>query len=251
MRKELEGKVAIVTGASSGIGKAVAELFAENGAKVVVSDINDEYGEKVVESIRRAGAEAIYVHADVSKAEDCAALVAKTVETFGALHIACNNAGIGGVMAPTADQTIENWQHVIDVNLNSVFFCMKYQIPEMLKSGKGAIVNISSILGQVGFAGAAAYVSAKHALVGLGRTAALEYGTAGIRVNTVGPAFIKTPMVTALDEDVLNKQIAPLHALGRLGEPEEVAELVLWLSSDRASFATGAYYPIDGGYLAR
>lgn len=178
-------------------------------------------------------------------------MVKKAVETYGALHIACNNAGIGGAMAPTADQSIEDWKRVIDVNLNSVFYCMKYQIPEMLKAGKGSIVNISSILGQVGFAGAPAYTASKHALVGLGRSTALEYGAAGLRVNTVGPAFIKTPMITALDEEVLNAQIAPLHALARLGEANEVAELVLWLSSDRASFATGAYYPIDGGYLAR
>ncbi len=249
--KQLEGKVAIVTGASSGIGQAIAELYAQAGAKVVVSDVQDEAGKAVVSAIQKAGGEAIYVHADVSKAEDCKALVDQTIEAYGALHIACNNAGVGGNMTFTADQDLDAWNRVININLNGVFYCMKYQIAAMLEAGEGAIVNISSILGQVGFAGAAAYVSSKHALLGLGRAAALEYGTKNIRVNTVGPAFIRTPMLEALDQEVLDTQIAPLHALGRLGEPSEVAELVLWLSSAQASFATGAYYPIDGGYLAR
>lgn len=247
----LTGKVAIVTGAASGIGQAIAELYAKEGAQVIVSDIQDELGEAVVVGIRERGGQATYFHCDISKAEECQALVAKAIEVYGALHIACNNAGVGGPLAPTADYSLEDWHKVMDVNLHGVFYCMKYQIPEMLKSGTGAIVNISSILGQVGFAGAPAYTTAKHALVGLGRAAALEYGAAGLRINTVGPGFIKTPMINALEEDVLNTQIAPLHALGRLGEPNEVAELVLWLSSDKASFATGAYYPIDGGYLAR
>ena len=244
-------KVAIVTGAASGIGQAVAELYAKEGAKVIVSDLQDKLGEAVANGIKEGGGEAIYFHCDISKAEECKALVAKAIDTYGALHIACNNAGIGGPQAPTSDYSLEDWHQVMNVNLHGVFYCMKYQIPEMLKSGNGSIVNISSILGQVGFAGAPAYTTAKHALLGLGKSAALEYGAAGLRVNTVGPGFIKTPMITGLDEDLLNTQIAPLHALARLGEANEVAELVLWLSSDKASFATGAYYPIDGGYLAR
>lgn len=249
--KQLAGKVAIVTGAASGIGQAIAERYAAEGAKVVVSDIQDELGKAVAAGIKAKGGHAIYVHSDISIPSDCEALVAKTIATYGALHIACNNAGVSGAMASTADYAIENWQKVININLNGVFYCMKYQIPEMLKSGSGAIVNISSILGQVGFAGASAYTATKHALLGLGKAAALEYGTLGIRVNTVGPAFIRTPMLEVLDAEVLNTEIAPLHALGRLGESDEVAELVLWLSSEKASFATGAYYPIDGGYLAR
>jgi NAD(P)-dependent dehydrogenase (short-subunit alcohol dehydrogenase family) len=249
--KQIKDKVAIVTGASSGIGKAIAELYAANGAKVVLSDVQDEAGEKVAADIKANGAEAIYVSCDVSDPKACEKLVSETINKFGALHIACNNAGIGGEMGPTADQTLENWHQVIDINLNGVFYCMKYQIPEMLKSGGGSIVNISSILGQVAFAGAPAYTAAKHALLGLGRAAAWEYGQQNIRINTVGPAFIRTPMIEVLGEEALQEQIAPQHALGRLGKPEEVAELVLWLSSDRSSFATGAYYPIDGGYLAR
>lgn len=249
--KVLDGKVALVTGAASGIGQSIAELYAEQGAKVLVSDTNDALGQAVVADLQAKGFEAIYVHADVSKPEDCQNLVNQALNTWGALHIACNNAGISGESNPTADQSLEGWDRTIAINLSGVFYGMKYQIPAMLQSGGGAIVNISSILGQVGFAGAPAYVAAKHGVVGLTRAAALEYGTAGIRVNVVGPAFIKTPMITVLDEQVLNAHIAPLHALGRLGNPQEVAQLVLWLSSDAASFATGAYYPIDGGYLAR
>jgi len=251
MYTELKDKVAIVTGASSGIGKAIAKLYAANAAKVVLVDINDELGESTAKEIVNDGGTACYLHVDVSNPEQCEWMVKKTIEKYGALHIACNNAGIGGDRALTADQSLDNWHRVMNVNLNSVFYCMKFQIPEMLKSGKGSIVNISSILGQVGFAGSSAYTAAKHALLGLTKSAALEYGPMGLRINAVGPGFIKTPMITALDENILNTQIAPLHALNRLGEPEEVAELVLWLSSDRASFATGSYYPIDGGYLAR
>lgn len=249
--KDLQDKVAIVTGGASGIGKSIAQIYAANGAKVVVSDTNDNDGEAVAAELRNKGYQAIYVHADVSKPADCQQLVAAAVQEWGALHIACNNAGISGQMAATADMSIEAWEKVISVNLSGVFYCMKYQIPEMLKAGGGSIVNISSILGQVAFAGAPAYTAAKHGLVGLTRATALEYGTAGIRVNSVGPAFIRTPMISIMDDATLNAQIAPLHALGRLGTPDEVAELVLWLSSSRSSFATGAYYPIDGGYLAR
>lgn len=248
----LQGKVALVTGASSGIGRAIALAYAREGARVVVSDVHIEGGEETVALVRRQGGEAIFVPADVSRAEDCQRLVERTVAHHGRLDVACNNAGIGGELGPTADYPLDAWQQVIGVNLSGVFYCMKHQIPAMLRQGGGAIVNMASILGQVGFAGAPAYVAAKHGVVGLTKTAALEYGARGLRINAVGPAFIHTPMIASLEDDpATRRQLVSLHAVGRLGEPQEVAELVVWLSSERASFVTGAYYAVDGGYLAR
>lgn len=249
---DFKERVAIVTGAASGIGRAVALLYARGGARVVVSDVGEEGGEETVRLIREAGGDARFVRADVSRPEDCEALVRQTLEAYGRLDVACNNAGIGGDQNLTADYSVDGWRRVTDVNLSGVFYCMKYQIPAMLERGGGSIVNMASILGQVGFATAPAYVSAKHAVVGLTRTAALEYGPQGIRVNAVGPAFIRTPMIAGLDSDAdTHAMLVGLHPLGRLGEPEEVAEVVGFLSSERASFVTGAYYPVDGGYLAR
>jgi NAD(P)-dependent dehydrogenase (short-subunit alcohol dehydrogenase family) len=250
--RAFEGKVAIVTGSASGIGRASAELYASEGAKVVVSDVDEYGGMETVHLIQEAGGEAAFIRADVSIPEDCASLVVKTVQQYGRLDYACNNAGIGGEQNLTADYSVEGWQKVIGTNLSGVFYCMKYEIPEMLQSGGGAIVNMASILGQVGFASAPAYVAAKHGVIGLTKTAAIEYAAQGIRVNSIGPAFIRTPMIKTLEEnpEMLNTLVA-LHPIGRLGTPEEVAELVIWLSSDRASFVTGAYYPVDGGYLAR
>jgi NAD(P)-dependent dehydrogenase (short-subunit alcohol dehydrogenase family) len=248
----LTGKVAIVTGAASGIGRAVALAYARAGASVVVSDVGEEGGAKTVEMIKKFSGVASFVRADVSKPEDCAQLVKEAVTRYGHLDVACNNAGIGGPTQPTAEYAIEDWKHVIETNLSGVFYCMKYEIPKMLERRGGAIVNISSILGQVAFATAPAYAAAKHGVVGLTQTAAVEYAPAGLRINTVGPGFIKTPMLAPLEQsaDVM-KGIIALHPLGRLGTSEEVAELVLWLSTDAASFVTGAYYPVDGGYLAR
>ena len=247
-----EGKVAIVTGASSGIGRASAKLYAREGAKVVVSDVDEMGGMETVHKIQEAGGEATFIKTDVSNPTDCEALVSKTVQKYGRLDYACNNAGIGGEQNPIADYTENGWQQVIGINLSAVFYCMKYEIPEMLRTGGGAIVNMASILGQVGFASSAAYVTAKHGVVGLTKTAALEYAAQGIRVNSIGPGFIQTPMIKVIEEnpEILNALVA-LHPIGRLGTSEEVAELVIWLSSDRASFVTGAYYPVDGGYLAR
>lgn len=249
---EFNGRVAIVTGASSGIGRTSALFYARDGARVVVSDVNKDGGQETVQLIQAAGGEAIFVKTDVGNPSDCEELVKKTVEKFGRLDLACNNAGIGGESNLTADYSVNGWQKVIEVNLSGVFYCMKYEIAEMLKTGGGAIVNMASILGQVGFASAPAYVAAKHGVVGLTRDAALEYAAKGIRINAIGPAFISTPLISALESNPeAYNNLVSLHPLGRLGKPEEVAELVVWLSSNRASYITGSYYPIDGGYLAR
>ena len=252
MEKDLNGKVAIVTGGASGIGQVTAKLYAALGAKVVVSDLHEQAGNEVVTQIKQKGDDAIFIKADVSKPEDCEQLVSKTIEAYGRVDIAFNNAGISGEANPIGDMSIEGWNRIIAVNLNSVFYCMKYELQQMVKQGQGAIINNSSILGSVGFANSAGYVAAKHGIVGLTKNAALEYSSKGIRVNSIGPAFINTPLLAeaGIDENA-KKALVQLHPIGRLGESSEVAELVVWLSSDKASFVTGSYYSIDGGYLSQ
>lgn len=251
MERDLTGNVAVVTGGASGIGQAAALLYSAHGAKVVVSDLNEKAGMEVVEQIRQKDGNAIFVRADVSRPEDCEQLVNKTVEAYGRLDIAFNNAGIGGEANPIADMSLEGWNKVIAVNLNSVFYCMKYQLQQMQQQGSGAIVNNSSILGSVGFANSAGYVAAKHAVIGLTKSAALEYSANGLRINAVGPAFINTPLIDQALNEEMKQYLVGQHPIGRLGEANEVAELVIWLSSPKASFVTGAYYAVDGAYLAR
>lgn len=249
---DMDGKVAIVTGGSAGIGKATVEAFVRRGARVTIADIDAVAGERLVQSLPEG--QTLFVRTDVSNPADVENLVQKTVEQFGRLDYGVNNAGIGGPAALTADYPLEDWQRVLDINLTGVWLCMKYQIPAMLQSGGGAIVNVSSILGTVGFATSPAYVAAKHAVNGLTKTAAIEYATQGIRVNNVNPGFIYTPMLEnagmAEGTDLYN-QIASLHAMKRMGTPEEVANLIVWACSDEASFVTGTVLLVDGGYTAQ
>ena len=248
----LKNKIVLVTGASSGIGRAVALVCAREGAKLVVSDVRAAAGEETAAMVRALGTDAFFIAADVGKPEDHKALVDKTLTLFGRLDVACNNAGIGGPSAATADYPIEGWAQVININLSGVFYGMQQQITAMLKTGGGSIVNIASVLGAVAFAKSPAYTAAKHGVVGLTQAAALEYGTQNIRINAVGPGFIHTPMISELEKNTAaNDMLVAAHPIGRLGRAEEVAELVAWLASDRASFVTAAYYPVDGGYLAR
>lgn len=248
--KLLEGKVAIITGAGSGIGRSTALLMAKEGASVVVSDISEENGRKVVNEIETAGGKGFYVKADSSRAEDNEALVQQAIDKYGSLDIAVNNAGIGGPLGLTGEYPLDGWQKVIDINLSGVFYGLRYQIPAMLPTG-GSIINIASILGQAGTRFSPAYVAAKHGVVGLTKAAALEYADKNIRINSVGPGYIRTPLVLkSLDEPTLNALVG-LHPIGRLGESEEIAELILWLASSKSSFVTGGYYAADGGYLAQ
>jgi NAD(P)-dependent dehydrogenase (short-subunit alcohol dehydrogenase family) len=250
MSEVLTKKVAFVTGAGSGIGEATAKTLAAAGAEVAVADLNMDSANRVVADIAAAGGVAKSYALDVSNDGEVNSVITEIVREFGGLHIAVNNAGIGGDQAPTGEQTPAGWHKVISVNLDGVFYCMRHEIAAMKNSGGGSIINMGSILSAVGFANSSAYVAAKHGVVGLSQTAAIEYAADGIRVNVVGPGFIKTPLLNALPQEAL-VGIAAMHPMNRLGTSEEVAELVLFLASPAASFITGGYYPVDGGYLAR
>ena len=246
----LEKKIALMTGAGSGIGRASAKAFAREGATVVVSDIMVEGGKETVEMIKEAGGEAIFIKADVSNVADVEALVTKSVETYGRLDCALNNAGIAGDVAAITDCTAENWLHVINVNLNGVWFCMKYEIPHMLKNGGGAIVNTSSISGLHGVRNQAAYSASKHGVIGLTKSAALEYANKKIRINALCPGWTRTAMVESEKVHDQDPFFLAKYVCDRPGTPEELAEAVVWLCSDRASFVNGNVMVIDGGRMA-
>lgn len=250
MTKEFDNKVAMVTGAGSGIGAAIAHRLADGGAKVVVGDLDEGAAERVVREIEETGGIAAAVRQDVGDAASVEQSVAFALDKFGRLDIAVNNAGIGGGMEPTADYKLDDWDKVIAVNLSGVFYGLKYQIPALAKSGGGSIVNIASILGSVAARNVAGYVAAKHGVVGLTKTAAIEYAADGIRVNAIGPGYIDTPLLSMLDNETYDGLVG-LHPIGRLGRPEEIAELAAFLASDRASFITGSYHLADGGYTAQ
>ncbi|MEN5425485.1 SDR family NAD(P)-dependent oxidoreductase [Stenotrophomonas pennii] len=248
---QLKGKTAIVTGGVSGIGLAVAETLAASGAAISVWDLKQEAVDATTEALRGNGVRALGIALDVTDETAVEAAVARTVAELGSVDIAVNNAGIAGPAAISGDYPVDGWRKVIDVNLTSVFLCQRAQIQAMRRAGKGgSIINMASILGQVGYAGSVAYAAAKHGVVGLTQTAAWEHAADQIRINAVGPGFISTPLLEQMDPKV-RATLEGRHALKRLGTPEEVAELVAWLASDAASFATGTYYPIDGGYLAQ
>ena len=250
MEKMFENKVAVVTGGSFGIGQATAIAFARRGAKVVIADWIET--DETLKMIKATESEGKFIKCDVSKSKDVESLIKQTIDAYGRIDFAVNNAGIEGITAPTHECTVENFDNTIGVNLKGVWLCMKYEIPVMLKQNKGAIVNIASIAGLVGFSGLPAYVASKHGVVGLTKTAALEYAKLGIRINAVCPGVIKTPMVdrTTGKDKTVEKKFEDMEPVGRMGQPEEVAEAIIWLSSDSSSFVTGHAMAVDGGWIA-
>jgi NAD(P)-dependent dehydrogenase (short-subunit alcohol dehydrogenase family) len=252
MSREFDGKVALVTGGTTGIGRDTAVLFAKEGAKVVVSGRRETEGKQTMELVRAAGGDGLFVQSDVSKAADVEDLLKKTVAKFGRLDVAFNNAGIEGNWVPIVEQSEEDWDRTIDINLKGTWLCLKHEIRQMLKQGTGgAIVNMASVAGLMGNATAATYCASKHGVMGLTKAAALETALNGIRVNVVCPAVIETPMADrAFSDPGVNKWVLGLHPIGRFGKPMEIAEGVLWMCSERASFMTGQSLVLDGGFLA-
>ena len=250
MERDFEGKTAIVTGGGSGIGKAAAIALAARGANVVVNDLGANACRGVADEITKAGGTAVAVPGNAADPEAVRALVDSAVSRFGALHVAFNNAGIGGPLGPLAEIEIDAYRQLMEVNLHSVFYAMRFEIPAMIAAGGGAILNMSSILGLVGDASAGPYVAAKHGVAGLTKAAALSYAGSGVRVNSIHPGYIDTPLLANLPKDVYDGLVS-LHPMGRLGTSEEVTELALFLLSDRAGFITGSQHLVDGGYTAR
>ncbi|HTQ63849.1 MAG TPA: SDR family oxidoreductase [Puia sp.] len=252
MGKIFQGKVALVTGASYGIGRAAAIAFAQRGAKLVIADYKEDKNNETLQGIKNAGSEGIFVQCDVSKSNEVQILIDKCITTYGQLDFAFNNAGVEGTQGLTHECTEENWDRTISINLKGIWLCMKMEIPEMLKIGKGVIVNCSSVAGLNGFINLPAYVASKHGIVGITKTAALEYAQKGIRVNAVCPGVIHTAMIDRLTggSSDAEKQFSGMEPVGRMGKPEEIAEAVVWLCSDAASFVTGVPFPVDGGFDA-
>lgn len=250
---EFEGRVAFVTGAASGIGRAASRLFAARGAHVVLADLEREAGEAVAEEIRSTGAEAVFVETDVTDDAAVARAVATATERFGRLDCAYNNAGLSGPPNFVADMPEDQWRRTIDVMLTGVFLCMRHEIPAILESGGGAIVNCASGAGLIGFPGQSAYVASKHGVIGLTRAAALEYGSHGIQINSICPGTARTGMVEDVVRETpeLQQELERLHPIGRIAEPEEIAEAALWLCTERASFVLGTALSVDGGYVAQ
>jgi len=250
---EFEGRVAFVTGAASGIGRAASRLFAARGARVVLADLEREAGEAVAEEIRSTGAEAVFVETDVADDGAVARAVATATERFGRLDYAYNNAGLSGPPNFVADMPEDQWRRTIDVMLTGVFLCMKHEIPAILAAGGGAIVNCASGAGLIGFPGQSAYVASKHGVIGLTRAAALEYGSQGIQINSICPGTARTGMVEDVVRETpeLQQELERLHPIGRIAEPEEIAEAALWLCTERASFVLGTALSVDGGYVAQ
>ena len=252
MAGQLEGKVSLITGGGSGIGKASALAFAREGSKVVVADVNVEGGEQTVRLIQDTGGEATFVRADVSNSGDVSDMVSHAVQTYNRLDCAFNNAGISGGRGRIHEYTEDDWSRVLNINLTGVWLCMKYEIIQMLKQGGGAIVNTASVMGLVGGSRSPAYGATKHGVVGLTKTGAVDYAQEAIRINAVCPGYIRTPMIEQgiLSDPVAEERVVSRHPMHRLGTPEEIAEAVVWLCSDAASFVTGHAMTVVGGYVA-